>query len=43
VRVRYEPEKGPIKKAGGVVPETGEIAPGVTVVPGDMRWKAETE
>jgi hypothetical protein len=35
--------KTEIKQAGGVVSETGEIAPGVTVVPGDMRWKAETE
>jgi phage host-nuclease inhibitor protein Gam len=32
VRVKYELEKDAIKKAGGVVPETGEIAPGVSVV-----------
>jgi phage host-nuclease inhibitor protein Gam len=43
VRVEYKPEKDAIKKAGGVVPETGEIAPGVTVVPGELRWKAVTE
>jgi hypothetical protein len=43
VRTKYEPAKTEIKQAGGVVPETGEIAPGVTVLPGDMRWKAETE
>jgi len=43
VRVKYEPEKDAIKKAGGVVPETGEIAPGVSVVPGELRWKAVTE
>jgi phage host-nuclease inhibitor protein Gam len=43
VRVKYEPEKGAIKKAGGVVPGTGEIAPGVSVVPGEMGWKAVTE
>jgi phage host-nuclease inhibitor protein Gam len=33
VRVKYEPEKSAIKKAGGIVPTTGEIAPGVSVVP----------
>jgi hypothetical protein len=43
VRVKYEPEKAAIKKAGGVVPETGEIAPGVSVIPGELRWKAVTE
>jgi phage host-nuclease inhibitor protein Gam len=43
VRVKYELEKNAIKKAGGVVPETGEIAPGVSVVPGELRWKAVTE
>jgi hypothetical protein len=43
VRVKYEPEKAAIKQAGGVVPETGEIAPGVSVVPGELRWKAVTE
>jgi Bacteriophage Mu Gam like protein len=43
VRVKYEPEKDAIKKAGGVVPDTGEIAPGVSVVAGELRWKAVTE
>jgi hypothetical protein len=43
VRTKYEPEKGLIKKAGGVDLETGEIAPGVSVVPGELRWKAVTE
>jgi hypothetical protein len=42
-KTTFEPEKAAIKKAGGVVPETGEIAPGVSVVPGELRWKAVTE
>jgi Bacteriophage Mu Gam like protein len=42
VRTKYEPIKTEIKKAGGVT-ENGEIAPGVSIIPGDMRWKAETE
>jgi hypothetical protein len=43
VRTKYEAAKSDVKKAAGVVPETGEIAPGVAVVPGDLRWKAVTE
>jgi phage host-nuclease inhibitor protein Gam len=43
VRTKYEPNKAEIKKTGGVVPSTGEIAPGVSVVPGELRWKAVTE
>jgi phage host-nuclease inhibitor protein Gam len=43
VRTKHEPNKAEIKKAKGVVAETGEIAPGVSVIPGDLRWKAETE
>jgi hypothetical protein len=42
-KTTFEPEKAAIKKAGGVVAETGEIAPGVSVIPGDLRWKAVTE
>lgn len=43
VRTKHEPDKAAIKKACGVDAETGEIAPGVTVVPGELRWKAVTE
>jgi hypothetical protein len=43
VRTKYEAAKSDVKKAKGVVPDTGEIAPGVSVIPGDLRWKAETE
>jgi phage host-nuclease inhibitor protein Gam len=43
VRTKYEAVKSEIKKTGGVDPATGEIAPGVEVVPGDLRWKAVTE
>jgi hypothetical protein len=43
VRTKHEPNKTEIKEAAGVDPETGEIAPGVSVVPGELRWKAVTE
>lgn len=43
VRTKYESAKSEVKKASGVVPDTGEIAPGVEVVPGELRWKAVTE
>jgi hypothetical protein len=43
VRTKYEAAKADVKKAGGVVPDTGEIAPGVSAIPGDLRWKAVTE
>jgi hypothetical protein len=43
VRTKHEPIKAEIKQAGGVDAETGEIAPGVTVMPAELRWKAVTE
>jgi Bacteriophage Mu Gam like protein len=43
VRTEYEVVKSDVKKAGGVDEATGEIAPGVSVVPGELRWKAVTE
>jgi len=43
LRTKYEPIKAEIKSVGGVDYRTGEIAPGVSVVPGELRWKAVTE
>lgn len=42
VRTKHEPVKAEIKKAGAVDAETGELAPGVELVPGEMSWKVET-
>lgn len=43
LRTRYEPIKAAIKEAGGIDPETGEIAPGVEVVKNDVTWKVEVQ
>jgi hypothetical protein len=43
VRTKHEPNKAEIKKAKGVVPDSGEVLPGVKVLAGELRWKAETE
>lgn len=43
VRTKHEPEKAAIKQAAAIDVTTGEIAPGVTIVPGELRWKAVTE
>jgi hypothetical protein len=41
--VTRKPIAAVIKEAKGIDPETGEVAPGVRIDNGDMRWKAVTE
>jgi Bacteriophage Mu Gam like protein len=42
-KVTRKPIANAVKEAGGIDLETGEVAPGVLVHPGALRWKAVTD